>query len=270
MNRTLRLTLPAIFAGGLVLSAGLAEASPQVLGLVASIRPTPMQCGAAGCRADLSSFCLEQPRPYPILGTVYGPAPNTKLTLVVTGRDGQIRRLDGTRYLAFVDDRGFASVTARLTAADLARLDAASVAIEVGKDASLLPVAKAADPDPQSNREIALATGVSRKKAETFFDRPGRDADAIRLTNAMINYLPPGELGRNPADSDVLAKTEALYQGAPVDPAGVRQAEEIHSNCVAKVDVRHQIESMRDCLEGSHDILLTHTNIDFWNSLGGS
>ena len=67
-----------------------------------------------------------------------------------------------------------------------------------------------------------------------------------------------------------MAKTEALYQGAPVDPAGIRQAEEIHSNCVAKVDVRHQIESMRDCLEGSHDILLTHTNIDFWNSLGGS
>lgn len=270
MNHALRFALPAALAGGLVLTAGLAEASPQVLGLVASIRPTPMQCGATGCRADLSSFCLEQPRPYPILGTVYDPAPNTKLTLVVTGRDGQIRRLDGTRYLAFVDDRGFASVTARLTAADLASLDAASLAIEVGKDASLLPVAKAADPDPQSNQEIALATGTSRKKAETFFDRPGRDSDAIRLTNAMINYLPAGELGRNPADADVLAKTEALYQGAPVDPAGVRKAEEIHGNCVAKVDLRHQIESMRSCLEGSHDILLTHTNIDFWNSLGGS
>jgi hypothetical protein len=262
--------LPAVFAGGLVFSAGLAEASPQVLGLVASIRPTPMQCGPAGCRADLSSFCLEQPRSNPIDGMAYEAAPNTKLTLVVTGRDGQIRRLDGTRYLAFVDGRGFASVTARLTAADLASLGAAAVAIEVGKDASLLPVARAADPDPQSNQEIALATGTSRTKAETFFDRSGRDSDAIRLTNAMINYLPPGELGRNPADADVLAKTEAFYQGAPVDPAGVSEAEEIHSNCVAKVDVRHQIESMRSCLEGSHDILLTHTNIDFWNSLGGS
>jgi len=270
MNRILRLTLPAVFAGGLVLSAGLAEASPQVLGLVASIRPTPMQCGASGCRADLSSFCLEQPRSNPIDGMAYDPAPGTSLTLVVTGRDGQIRRLDGTRYLAFVDGRGFASVTARLTAADLANLDAASVAIEVGKDASLLPVAKAADPNPQSDQEIALATGASRKKAETFFDRSGPDSDAIRLTNAMINYLPPGELGRNPADAEVLTKTEALYQGASVDPAGVRQAEEIHSNCVAKVDVHHQIESMRSCLEGSHDILLTHTNVDFWNSLGGS
>ena len=270
MNHALRSVLPAALAAGLLLSAGLAEASPQVLGLVASLRPTPMQCDAAGCRADLSSFCLQQPRPYPKLGTVYDPAPGTRLTLVVTGHDGQVRRLDGTRHLAFVDDRGFASVTARLTAADLANLDAASVAIEVGKDASLLPVAKAADPDPQSHEEIALATGASRKKAEIFFDRPGRDSDAIRLTNAMINYLPPDELGRNPADADVLAKTEADYQGAPVDPAGVRQAEDIHRNCVTKVAFQHQIDSMRSCLEGSHDILLSHTNIDFWNSLGGS
>jgi hypothetical protein len=140
----------------------------------------------------------------------------------------------------------------------------------VGRDATLLPAARAADPDPQTAEEVALATGITRRKAETFFDNPGRDSDAIRLTNAMLNYLPPGELGRDPADATVLQKTESDYQGAPIDPAGLRQAEEIHDNCVAKVDVTHQIDSMRSCLEGSHDILLTHTNIDFWNSLGGS
>jgi hypothetical protein len=205
MRHSLRIAPITALAGGLLLGAGAASAAPQVLGLVASIRPTPMHCDAQGCRADLSSFCLQQPRPYPHLGTVYDPAPGTKLTLVVTGHDGQVRRLDAGRYLAFVDDSGFASVTARLSAATLASLDAASIAVEVGKDASLLPVAKAADLDPQSGQEIALATGTTRQNAETFFDRPGRDADAIRLTNAMINYLPPGELGKNAADADVLA-----------------------------------------------------------------
>jgi hypothetical protein len=48
---------------------------------------------------------------------------------------------------------------------------------------------------------------------------------------------------------------------------GVQQADDNHSNCVAKVDVTHSI--MHRCLEGNHDILLTYTNIDFWNSLGG-
>lgn len=255
---------------GTLLAGGAAQAAPQVLGLVASIRPIPMTCDRSGCRADLSSFCLQQPRPHPALGTVYNSAPGTRLTLIVTDRNGEVRRLDGSPYLAFIDNRSFTSVTARLSASALASLDATSVAVEVGKDASLLPVAGATDPNPQTSEEIALATGASRQKAETFFDKPGRDSDAIRLTNAMINYLPPGELGMNPADADVLAKTEADYRGAPVDPAGVKQAEDIHSNCVAKVDVTHQISSMRDCLEGSHDVLVTHTNIDLWNSLGGS
>ena len=32
----------------------------------------------------------------------------------------------------------------------------------------------------------------------------------------------------------------------------------------------HQVDSMRDCLADGHDVLVTHTNIDFWNSPGGS
>jgi hypothetical protein len=36
------------------------------------------------------------------------------------------------------------------------------------------------------------------------------------------------------------------------------------------VDVTHHVFSMRDCLEGSHDRLVTKTNIEFWESLGGS
>src|ERR1700692_349445 len=95
----------AILAGGLLLASPCAQAAPQVLGLVASIRPTLMQCTAAGCRADLSAFCLQQQRPDPGLGTAYRPAPNSPITLIVTSKSGEVRRLDGTRYLSFVDDR---------------------------------------------------------------------------------------------------------------------------------------------------------------------
>src|SRR5690349_11381743 len=129
-------------AGVLALSGGLAatqgaQASPQVLGLQASLRPTVMQCTAAGCRADLSAFCLEQHRPDPRVGTVYHPAPNAPITVVVISKSGAIQRTDGSKYLSFVDERGFASITANLPASALAGLDVAAVAIEVGKDASL-------------------------------------------------------------------------------------------------------------------------------------
>jgi len=255
---------------GLMISTGAAVAAPQALGLVASLAPTPMHCDASGCRADLSAFCLQQQRADPKPGTIYHAAPGTRLTLVVTGRDGTVRRLDGAGTLSLTDDRGFASITARLSPQALAGMDAASVAIEVGPEAALLPTVKPGDADPQGNDEVALATGVHRHKAETFFDLPGRDADAIRLTNDMLNGLPVAS--RSPADTDghLLADTLERYQGLPVDAAGIDLAQEIQQRCAAKVDVTHQIYSMRSCLEGSHDILTTHVNIDFWESLGGS
>jgi len=257
-------------SGALVLGAASASASPQVLGLQASLRPTPMQCTALGCRADLSAFCLEQHRPDPGLGTLYHPAPNAPITLIVTAKSGTVSRLDGTKYLRFIDDRGFVSITATLPASALAGLDIASIAIEVGKDASLLPDEKPGDANPQLADELALATGASRQKAEVYFDRSGKDADAIRLTNAMLNNLAPHSRNASDTDGHVLQKTLAQYQGAVVDAAGLILAEQIHKDCITKTDVTHHVDSMRDCLEGSHDVLATHTNVDFWNSLGGS
>jgi hypothetical protein len=269
-HRTAFLAGLLTLSGVLVLGAAGAQASPQILGLQASLRPTLMQCTAAGCRADLSAFCLEQHRPDPGLGTVYHPAPNAPITLIVTAKSGEVRRLDGTKYLNFVDDRGFTSITASLPASALGGVDVASVAIEIGKDASLLPADKPGDANPQLSDELALATGANRQKAEVYFDRSGKDADAIRLTNAMLNNLAPHS--RNPTDTDgsVLRKTLAQYRGSGVDAAGLNLAEQIHQDCVTKTDVTHHVDSMRSCLEGSHDVLVTHTNIDFWESLGGS
>jgi hypothetical protein len=255
---------------GAILATGAAQAAPQALGLTASLRPTPMRCDAAGCRADLSAFCLQQQRADPHPGTVYQAAPGTRVTLLITGRDGRHSRLDGARALSFIDDRGFVSITARLKPEALAGLDVASVAIEVGQDAALLPETTAGDSNPQGEDELALATGANRRQAETFYDKPGRDADAIRLTNAMINELPPGARGRDDTDGHLIDGALAQYQGAPIAQDGASLAETIHRNCVAKTDVTHQVDSMRSCLEGSHDILSTHVNIDFWNSLGGS
>ena len=271
MTRGIRYTASlAALIGGLLLAVAGAQAAPQVLGLIASLRPTPMQCTAAGCRADLSAFCLQQQRPDPGLGTVYRPAPNAAITLIVTSKSGDVRRIDGTRYLTFIDDRGFASITATLAPQAVAGLDVATIAVEVGKDASLLPDEKLGDKNPQMADEIALATGANREKAEVYFDRSGRDADAIRLTNSMINNLAPNSRTKTDTDGSVLAKTLAQYQGAPVDRQGVDLAENIHRECVIKTDVTHHVDSLRACLEGSHDMLVTHTNIDFWNSLSGS
>lgn len=270
MSQWIRFAAFSALALGLDLAAGSAEAAPQALGLVASLRPSPMLCTDKGCRADLSAFCLQQQRADPKPGTAYHMAPGTRVTLVVTGHDGRRTRLDGARYLSFTDDRGFVSITARLAPAALAGLDVAAVAIDIGPDASLLPAATAGDPNPQGEDETALATGANRHKAADFFDQPGRDADAIRLTNAMLNALPDGSRSRGDTDGHLVGQALGQYSGLPIDHDGAALAEDIHRACVEKTDVTHQVDSMRSCLEGSHDILSTHVNIDFWNSLGGS
>jgi hypothetical protein len=88
MTQSPKLAVFFALLSGAILAAGAAQAAPQALGLTASLRPTPMRCDAAGCRADLSAFCLQQQRADPHPGTVYQAAPGTRVTLLVTGMTG--------------------------------------------------------------------------------------------------------------------------------------------------------------------------------------
>ena len=56
----------------------------------------------------------------------------------------------------------------------------ASLALEVGPEMSILPVEQAADPDPQSPEEIALAIGPLRRPAARTLGRSTEDANAAR------------------------------------------------------------------------------------------
>src|SRR5262249_43799895 len=154
--------------------------------------------------------------------------------LLVTGHDGRQIRLDGAKYLSFTDDRGFVSITARVVPGALAGMDVAAVAIDVGQDASLLPAATVGDSNPQAQDALALATGPNRHKARAFFDKAGRDADAIRLTNAMLNALPDGSRSHADTDGHLVQQVLDQYSGLPIDHDGALLAEDIHRACVEK------------------------------------
>jgi hypothetical protein len=264
----------ALFVAALMtaiqIAATGASAAPQVLGLVAMNQPIVMRCDETGCRAELSSFCLQQPRDNPMPETAYTPAEGADIALIGTRADGSTVHLNAADYMTFESSRGFTSVRASLDPAIATSLGLVSVAIEVGSEVSMLPDDVAGDPEPQSDAELALATGTYRAKAVEFFDAPGEQADAIRVTNSMINVLP--EKGRTPSDSDGHLLAEVLNDDiAPtIDPGAIRQATKIHETCRQKVDVTHHIDTMRACLIGSHDRMVVNSNIEFWESLGGS
>lgn len=259
--------LQAALAGVALLAAGGAQAAPQVLGIVASNGPVPLACDDTGCHADLSSFCLQQPRQNPGRGQSYIPLEGADIAL--TGRDGagETVRLPAAPYLSFNTDRGFTAIEVTLPPDKLAALGLRDLAVEIGEKVSLLPAAAADDSDPQTTAEIALATGKFREKGAEFFDRTGESGDAIRLANSMINALPAH--GRSAGDSDgrILEAAIATPAGQTADGKGVALARQMYATCQHKVDVTHHIATMRACLEGTHDRLVVNTNIDFWNSL---
>jgi hypothetical protein len=254
-------------AGALALGAGVANAAPQILGIVASNGVLPLACDDQGCRAELSTFCLQQPRANPEVGQQYTLADAASLTLVGRNAAGETLRLPAGPYLRFVSDRGFTSVALALPDATVQALGLTALAVEVAKDASLIPVEAPGDSNAQSADEIALATGAHRRQGESFFDDSGESADAIRLTNLMLNQLPRS--GRQATDTDGRVLTAALASdtGSAAVPAGLDLTRSIYATCQTKVDVTHHVDSMRSCLEGSHDRLVINTNVDFWKSL---
>jgi len=256
-------------AAAFLIGVGPAAAAPQILGIVASNGALPLACGSHGCRADLSTFCLQQPRANPDLGQRYELSDVNSVALVGTTSDGRTVRLPAAPCVSFSSDRGFTSVEVVLPPAQLAALGLTAAAIEVERQASLVPEAAANDPSPQSQDEIALALGTYRLKGSKFFNDRGEAADAIRLTNRMINALPPHE--RQPTDTDGHLMDLALQSDAAAlsDPAGIKLARAYHESCKVKVDVTHHVDSMLSCLQGTHDRLVANTNVDFWRSLNG-
>ncbi|MGH6932470.1 MAG: hypothetical protein ACREEE_08550 [Dongiaceae bacterium] len=259
----------AALAAVMTLSIGDAAAAPQILGIVASNGPVPLSCDDQGCRADLSTFCLQQPRANPDEGQVYRLSEGAPITLIGKNAAGHSVYLPAAPYISFTTARGFTAVQVSLSAAVMAELGLQSVSVEVGRKATLIPFETADDANPQSAEEIALATGTLREQGQKFFDDTGQSGDAIRLSNLMANELPPQ--GRRPSDTDghILNAALAAPAGQSAGPAGIELAKSMYLTCVNKTDVTHHIDNMRNCLEGTHDRLVVNTNIDFWNSLNG-
>jgi len=270
MTRHNAYALAVGFAGGLGLFVGTADAAPQVLGVVASLEPTRMTCDETGCRAELTAFCLQQTRANPHPDIAYTPADGAQLAIVGTNAAGETVRVPAGPYLAFHSMRGYTALEAKIDPQAMAALGLSDVAIEVGEQVSLLPADEIGDADPQTAEDIALATGVNRAMAVKFYDEQNQSSDAMRVTNAMINALPAE--GRRSSDSDGslwgAAGVDTL--AARVDPAGLQLSSEMFSECQHKVDVTHHVATMRSCLQGTHDRLAVRTNIEFWESLGGS
>jgi hypothetical protein len=258
------LALGALSLGVAMFVGPPAAAAPQVLGLMASNEPIPFTCTEEECYALAGSFCLQRDRDVPTYGHPYEANFPDRLTLSAIDGTGAVRSLSGAAAnLRFHAYSGYSMARISLPRAELERLGAAALALQVGPGVSLIPLARPGDADPQTPEEIALATGPLRVAAGRYLDRPGAGADAARLVAALANGLPERRTIHDDTGNlwnDVVG--ERWREEA--DPEALRRAERSYRLCA-----EFYSGSLRQCLISHHQQMMVPDNREYWESLGG-
>ncbi len=254
-----RIGLVALAA--LLFATGVARAqAPQVLALMETPRPVEMTCEDATCRAELSSFCLQQERVSPLHGTLYTVAEGGWVEFVVRDGEGRTRRLAAADLATLRSARGFGAVTIEVPRSTLGARGAVTVAVAVGPNVSLLPAGFATD---EASRRAA---GVHREVGQKVVEAAGRGIRSVRVMNAMINRLPRADLATT-------AGLERLWREAwhaaleASDAADVAPAREAFDDCAGRHGGFSGIGFGR-CLKIRHDAMLERLNRDYWEILG--
>ncbi len=241
---------------------GLARASaePQILGLIASLEPTSLQCEHGQCGDEFTSFCIEQRRKPPVMGTVYDI--HDPETLIVEGvrEDGEVVRFQSSGLLDIASARGRSAIRISVPARFLKDNGLASIRVTVGERATLIP-----EPNPDAywvhtDYDIAVAAGPLRNVAAAIIDHGGEPTDAALQTARLINALPrAGRAGG--AERDLVWSSVGLSPEA----AGYELVKTGFDQCYRVT--RSGMMTLRQCLGSLHDRWISKLNVDYWKAV---
>lgn len=250
-------------AAVLAVTAGGAQAAPQILGLSQTHDPVPMHCADGVCYAELSAICLQEKRDVPTRGAEYRPLKGGAVTVVLHLKDGRTLEKPAEELASIMAWRSHAAVRLTIAHKRLARLGAVRVSIKVAAMTTLAPIPIPGDANPLTKAEIDRAKGQQRALAHGLIDRRTPSGVASRLINRMINRLPGGN-GADPAFRRKLWQSEIDRQKQVQDPAvkrGLAIARRWARICRGYALRPGQFKS---CLETAHDSLMGKTNQKYW------
>ena len=243
-----------------------AGAAYQIIGLIASADAVPLTCSRGECSAEFSSFCLQPNLASPPRGARYHAIGGTGITIVGTTLDGRTLPMTRADDLRITAQRGHNAVRISISVAALRALGLKSVAIDVGEGVSLVPEPIVGDPNPQTEVDIAIATGPLRVLGSRIVDHGGDTTMAARLTNDLINALPEG--GRvGPDVRDGLWDDSTHARSLPaIAPAARSLARGAYEQCRDNL-ASGSIFTLRQCLGSRHDRFLGELNNAYWDKL---
>jgi hypothetical protein len=271
-TKPLLLAFAFALAGGLSVSPAVATEAylpPQVLGLIATATPVPLDCANGKCSTLLSSFCLQEDRPVPGDGQRYHAAGMGDVTVIITKTDGGTAEFSATGLVDFVSEGDFTRIRADMDQGRLASLGATSVAVRVQPMVSLLPQTDAPISADIAARDEEAAYGVPRMLAEGFFKQGLTRTDAALAIRRMVSALPPSADTIGSASREVRRSVwQKVTSGGALQALsqdGVKRAKGALDRCGAYADMGIKL-TLRGCLENTHDKTLREVNDEYWKS----
>ena len=266
MSNALRYVFSAFFT--VFALCGTALAAPQVLAVVAPPDGLEFSCDRAGCKVELTTYCLQRLRDAPSDGQGYRASGPGDFMLMVVDTAGTRRPVPADGILQFTAVRGFMAVEARIRPETLARLDMIGGRLVVGATAALVPEAMPGDRNPLSQAEIADATGPLRHLGQDMVDRSENLSAALVL--AAVKQRLPGGTEDGAVSYARLWEDEERAQGRRLpNEAGVARARTAFQECTDPL-VAPAHGGVRRCLEWQHDSLIREVNRPFWDLQAGS
>ncbi len=246
----------------------MARAATQALALLETSTATPLNCADGVCRAEFSTFCLQKERPLPKTGAPYSVAAGENLHLLLTARDGAVRRVPAADHVRIYSARGgYTAVVIELPRSILEALGARHAAVDIGEGVTLMPVAMTHDDNPQTEQDRQLATGPLRMLGARLVDRSPDAVATVRVLNRLVNALPQNN------DTEPGARMrlwqDAVTQGfaaAPVE--NIARAMREYGSCWRDPGVTLGAIPVRTCLQNRHDELMWNNTKRYWNAVG--
>ena len=244
----------------LMVGGGVA-AAPQILGLLATVKPMPLTCANGMCAAEFSAFCMQKHRTSPAAGTAYRAVKGTELTLTYTDPGGAKRSLSANNRVIIKAHRDYHAVRIALPESEIRGLGGRDAAIAVGGLASLVPIAQPGDKVTLDKQEIAYITGPHRAAVAKAFNDDSESTVVVRTINRLINALQQGRTTtkkRSTLWRKVIGDLPMQHAGA-----GLRMAAREFQFCKRWADTGRGY-GLRDCLEEGHDLKASDLTEKAW------
>jgi len=249
--------------------------TPQALAVVASAGDMSMHCQGAECALELTTICLEPERASPVRGLAYTPYDGVSgFTVKATLRSGEEVSLDPEHALEYEALRGHSSVLASIKPDVVRALGVKSATLSVTTSATLMPVLWGNPDDAHTEAELKEATGPNRALAADILQKSGAKLAATRITNQMINAIPPGR--RTPAAAVGGSGLSGAHEIGLARDAAMRAATQEGSHATEGLAIAEEalqrcstygFSTLRDCLSAMHDGFIGKLNNRYWDSL---